>query len=93
MRLFRLVLAAAATLSMASTVQAGDSAKPQLFVCERPTPAKHVIHRDHGRLAFVSAERLLNERAAPSRPRCITGAELTRYRTLAAQRTRTIASR
>ena len=93
MRGWSLIAAGIASLAVVSAAQAGERSKPQVYVCENPTPAKAVVHREHGRMTFVSAERLLNERTPAAKPRCITEAQLERYRELSAQRTRVVASR
>lgn len=90
--------AAAALLAAGSAIAAEPAArvpadKAQVLVCDRPTPAGHVKHRQHGRMDFVSAQQLLADPAPSAKPRCITRAELERYATLYAQRTRELASR
>ena len=92
------VAAAAALLATAVAATAGTPAgvsadKAQVLVCERPTPAKHVLHHEHGRMEFVSARRLLADPKPSAKPRCITRAELARYQVMYAQRTQAVASR
>jgi hypothetical protein len=96
MALFRLPFAAAAVLLMgAGAVQATEPspARQRVYVCERPTPARHVVHQEHGRMAFVTAKQLLSDVPVSEEPRCITAAQLERLRTLSAQRSRMVASR
>lgn len=88
------LLTGAAPAYAADTAARHDLAgKHRVYVCQRPTPASHVQHKDYGRLSFVTARELLNDPAPTAKPRCISAAELARYKALAAQRTQTIASR
>ena len=97
MSMFSLATAASvALLAVAGAASAGQPValdKAAVYVCERPTLTRHVTHRDHGRMSFVSARQLLTDPAPTAKPRCITAEELARYKALTAQRTQTIASR
>ena len=102
MSLIRIALAAsAALLTTNGSAYAADpparADKQAVYVCERPTPAQHVVHPEHGRLQFVSARELLSDAKPAAKPAakpvCMTAAELERYRTLFDQRSQTIASR